>query len=182
MDTEIFNTFHSWTGVSVVGDWLIIVAAKYLPWGLAFAAALLVFCNLSHPSTARAGVEKFERFIFVALALLLSRGFLTEIIRYFAGRKRPFAALEFEPLIEQSATSAFPSGHAAIFFALAVAAWFINRKWGYWLGVLALVNGVARVIAGVHWPSDILAGAVVGIISALAVRFLLNKIPKRTAS
>lgn len=173
MDIEIFNTLHSWANVSASGDWFIIVAARYLPWGLVVATLALIFRDLSR-------IKRLENLIFVALALLISRGLVTEVIRYFVERPRPFVLLGFNPLIEQSATYALPSGHAAIFFALAMAVWFINKKWGYWFGALALMNGVARIIAGVHWPADILAGAVVGILSALLVRLLFNRIPKRS--
>lgn len=171
MDNAIFNILHSWAGISVVGDWFGIVAAEYLPWGLAIAALALLAKDPSR-------IKKLEHFIFIALSLLVARGFLTELIRYFVERDRPFAALGFEPLVEQSMTYAFPSGHAAIFFALALAVWFINRKWGWWFAALALANGVARVYVGVHWPSDILAGAAVGVLSALAVKWLLARIPR----
>lgn len=175
MDISVLNILHSWAGVSAVGDWFAIVAAKYLPWGLAIAALTLVFRDSSR-------VKRLENLVFVALSLLVSRGLITELIRYFVERERPFVAFGFEPLIEQSVTYAFPSGHAAVFFALAAAVWFINRKWGWWFGALALVNGIARVIVGVHWPTDIIAGALLGVLCALTVRLLLNKIPKRSAA
>ena len=179
MENALFNLFHSWANVSAGGDWLVIVAAKYLPWGLVIGALFLIFRGSSRLPAGKASVKRLENLIFVALALLVSRGLLTELIRYFVERERPFVTLDFVPLIEQSATYALPSGHAAIFFALAVSVWFIDRKWGYWFGAFALFNGIARVVAGVHWPADILAGAVVGILSALLVRLLLNKISKR---
>lgn len=175
MDTVLLNALHGLSGVSVTLDWLTVVAARYLPWGMALAAIALAFKDSSR-------VKRLENLIFMVLAVLVSRGFVTEIIRYFAKRDRPFVALGFEPLIERSLTYALPSGHAAILFALAVAVWSINRKWGYWFGGLALVNGAARVIAGVHWPTDILTGALVGIVVALFVRWLLMRIPKRVSA
>ncbi|MDP3975036.1 MAG: phosphatase PAP2 family protein [Candidatus Jorgensenbacteria bacterium] len=171
MDNAIFNILHSWAGVSVIGDWFGIVLAAYLPWGLAIAVLVLLAKDPSR-------VKKLEHFIFIALSLLVARGFLTELIRYFVERDRPFVTLGFEPLIEQSVTYAFPSGHAAIFFALALAVWFLNKNWGWWFGGLALVNGIARVVAGVHWPTDILAGAAVGVLAVLAVHWILKKIPR----
>ncbi|MBI2278905.1 MAG: phosphatase PAP2 family protein [Candidatus Brennerbacteria bacterium] len=182
MDTVVFNFFHSLARVSTIGDWLAIVAADYLPWALALAALALAFRTPPHLAGGRASIKKAEHVIFLTLAILVSRGLITEAVRYFVGRARPFITLQFEPLIEQSATSAFPSGHAAALFALAMAAWFINRKWGYWFFALALINGVARVIVGVHWPTDVLAGAVAGVVSALAVHLFLVKIPKQTSS
>ena len=175
MDLSVFNVFHAWAGHSAIVDWLVVVAAKYLPWGLIIAGLVFAVRGVSR-------VLRLENLIFIALALLVSRGFLTEIVRIFVELDRPFVALGFEPLIEQSATYAFPSGHAAVFFALAAALWFMKRKWGYWFGALAAINGIARVAAGVHWPADIAAGAMVGILSALLIRLLLSKIPKRAVS
>lgn len=173
MDSVIFGVLHSQAGVSAVVDWFIVMAAAYLPWVLVLAALVLVWKD-------RSPVRRIEKTVFVALALLVSRGFVTEVIRVLAPRDRPFVVQGFTPMVEQSVTAALPSGHAAVFFALATAVWFMDRRWGYWFGALALVNGVARVAAGVHWPSDILAGAAVGILSALLVRLILNKIPKRS--
>jgi len=172
MDITIFNALHSWAGIATIGDWLAVVGAKYLPWGVGLAMFSLAFRD-------RATVKRIENLVFAALAVLVARGVVTELIRYLLPRERPFVALGFEPLVEQSLTSALPSGHAATLFALAAAAWFMNHRWGYWLGAFALVNGIARVVVGVHWPLDILVGAAVGIVSALLMRLLLNKIPQR---
>ena len=43
----------------------------------------------------------------------------------------------------------------------------INKKYGYWFLSLALLNGLARVIVGVHWPIDILGGALIALIGFL---------------
>ena len=60
-----------------------------------------------------------------------------------------------------------------LFFALATAVWFANRKWGAWYFILATLMGIARIYAGVHWPLDIIGGAAIGIVSTLCVRWLL---------
>lgn len=59
---------------------------------------------------------------------------------------------------------AFPSGHAAMIFMLAGAFVFtINRKWLRWLLILfASLIAISRVVVGVHWPLDVLAGAAIG--------------------
>lgn len=77
-------------------------------------------------------------------------------------------------LINESGYS-FPSGHAAFYFALSMAVYLYNKKLGVILFVVSLIMGIARIYAGVHWPSDILGGIVVGVITALVVNFAARK-------
>ncbi len=74
-----------------------------------------------------------------------------------------------------AAAPAFPSGHAAIFFALAAVAYLINRRWGIYLFIGAVINALARVAVGVHWPIDVVGGAFLGIVVVLVLQRLLPK-------
>ena len=70
--------------------------------------------------------------------------------------------------------SSFPSDHAALFVGLAVTISFASRRWG--LIVLAYVLAVIclpRLYLGLHYPSDLLAGALTGAGAAIAARWLL---------
>jgi len=58
----------------------------------------------------------------------------------------------------------FPSNAAAVSFALAIGVWFINRKAGAVLFVLAFLWSFARVYCGVHYPLDIVGGAAIGFL------------------
>jgi len=83
---------------------------------------------------------------------------------------------------EYDINMSFPSGHAAIYFALAVSIILFfrfsedisKRKWGWRFLGAAFLIGVARIFIGFHWPSDILAGAIIGIISAVAIKKILD--------
>jgi undecaprenyl-diphosphatase len=66
--------------------------------------------------------------------------------------------------------SSFPSDHAAVYFALTVAIWMVSRQ----LGVIALIdtvliNCLTRLYIGVHYPSDIIAGALLGILTTFVL-------------
>lgn len=75
-------------------------------------------------------------------------------------------------LIDKAAS--FPSGHATFFFALAFCTFLINKKWGWILTAAAVVTTVARVVAGVHWPSDIVGGAIIaGLVFAVMYYWIL---------
>jgi len=74
-------------------------------------------------------------------------------------------------LIDRSTDPSFPSDHATFAFAIAVAVWKYDRKLGAVFGALAILLSAARVYVGTHYPSDVLGGAVLGTIVALALRW-----------
>lgn len=166
LDLVLFKFLHPLAGQFQLFDMAVIFLAKYLPYLLVMA---VIFFVLRH----KVWKEKILVFITVALSLILSRGILTEVIRFFYDRPRPFEALNFTPLFLDSNPS-FPSGHAAFFFALAFAVFYFNRKWGSWFLIFAFVNSLARVISGVHWPSDILGGIGAALFSFGVVYILLK--------
>ncbi|MEV6972562.1 phosphatase PAP2 family protein [Kitasatospora sp. NPDC093806] len=61
----------------------------------------------------------------------------------------------------------FPSNHTVIAFAAAAALWFADRRIGAVAGVAAVLMGASRVWVGVHYPHDVLVGAVVGVLAAV---------------
>ena len=114
--------------------------------------------------------KRYPKFLWESfLAALLSRGIITELIRFFWERPRPFVEQNITPLIEHAASASFPSGHATFFFALGTILFFYNKTAGalFLLGAAVLTS--ARVFAFLHWPSDIIGGAVIGIASAFLV-------------
>lgn len=162
----VFNLIHNWSGRSVFADVAGIVFAEYLPYLLVIGFLVLVF---GEPGPRR----KFYLFVEGALAVILARGVIAESIYFFFPAIRPYAFFGFAPLIGESGSS-FPSGHMTLFFALALALWFANRKWGWWYLALSFIMGIARIYVGVHWPIDILGGIVIGIASAWFVHWLLR--------
>ena len=161
MDQQILNF-----AISLVGKWGLVVefCVSYLPH-LVFLAILGWFSlNLRR-----------KVFLELAGAAILSRVFITETIRLLWDRARPFAELGFRPLVEHSASASFPSGHATFFFALSGVVFAYNKKMGTLFFLLSAVIVVSRVMAGIHWPSDILGGAAIGIGSAYLVMRLLNR-------
>jgi undecaprenyl-diphosphatase len=167
MDIAIFNAIHSLAGQSGFSDGVGIFFATYLPYIMGIAAIVFIVKQKSWK-------ERLWNFFFIFLTALVSRGLLTELIRFVWARPRPFVFLGFTPLVSESSVS-FPSGHATFFFALAFAILYFNKKWGMWFLSLSLIVGLARIFVGVHWPSDILGGFIVAFLSFLAVRILLKK-------
>ncbi len=63
----------------------------------------------------------------------------------------------------------FPSGHSALAFGLATSIWLHDRKVGWIYLILAILVGSGRVLANVHYPVDILGGALLGVFTAFIV-------------
>lgn len=82
--------------------------------------------------------------------------------------------LDIVPLVFEKGYS-FPSEHTSIFFALAFSTFFLNKKIGVLMYVLAVLIGLSRVVKGVHYPMDILGGIVLGTL----VGFIFVKIFKK---
>jgi undecaprenyl-diphosphatase len=144
-----------------------------------FLGALLVAFSLVR-GPARRGARR------AVVAAGLSAGlalFFAHFIAQAVNRPRPFVAdpSAVHVFTQHAADPGFPSDHATAAFAIAVAIMLRNRRWGAFALAFAFVLAVGRVAIGVHYPSDVLAGAALGSLCALAlyaapVRRLLNRL------
>ena len=113
------------------------------------------------------------QFIWLAVAVSLALG---EPVKWIAGRGRPFVggqanAFNFVPFAGTEAHASLPSAHAITAFALAFA---IGAIWPRMRGVMAayaLLIAFTRLVLLAHHPSDVVAGAAIGIIGAMCVRY-----------
>lgn len=161
-----FLWLHQFVGRWGFVDGLAIFFAQWMPYLVSIAFLWLV---LKQKGVRR----KIYLFAEGALAIILSRGIVTTALHFFYNHPRPFDFYSFTPLIGESGSS-FPSGHAAWFFALAMTVWYANRKWGTWFFICAFLISIARMYAGVHWPLDIIGGALIGIASGICIHWLLK--------
>ncbi len=181
LDYTLFHFINGLSNKLQLLDWLAIFLTDYLGYFLVLGAIILFFLE-------KKWQQRFYFFSLGALSIILSRGILTEAIRFFYYRPRPFIALGIHPLINSDVTGSFPSGHATAYFALATVVYYfceknkesINRRWQLWFIGLTVLMGIARIMIGVHWPSDILVGAIIGIGSAFLVKQLLPEPPIKT--
>ena len=121
--------------------------------------------------------RKFARY---GLALLLCLGTTALVcnvaLKPMVGRIRPYDLLGFSILVPPLADFSFPSGHTSSSFAAATAIYAINRKWGIAAYVFAVLRGFSRLYLGVHFPTDVLTGAVIGFVMAKLTLWALGKI------
>ncbi|MHC1571066.1 MAG: phosphatase PAP2 family protein [Methermicoccaceae archaeon] len=112
-------------------------------------------------------------FVFAGLGLALTVA-LYEIIKRLVGRARPYEVIGGITLLAlPPANASFPSGHASVSMYVALLmAWLFPR---YWWMFLLVASGTAfsRVYMGLHYPSDVLCGMVLGAFVFLLVRPLL---------
>ena len=95
---------------------------------------------------------------------------VTSIFNTMVDRPRPFAEIESLTLLFYEPTDpSFPSNSASVGFALATAVFLRRRRLGAGLYALAFLWAFARVYGGVHYPTDVLAGAAIGVACGLAV-------------
>lgn len=92
---------------------------------------------------------------------------------------RPYVVLHLTPLFLDGGYS-FPSSHVTLIVALTVLVWNINKKWGITFIIFSILTGFSRMIIGVHYPVDVLAGACFGVVIGLFVIWF-NKFIKRFA-
>ena len=82
-------------------------------------------------------------------------------------RPRPFVTLDVQPLFYMPTDSSFPANTAGVGFAIATAVFLRHRRLGAALYALAFLWSFGRVYSAVHYPSDVLAGAAMGVAAAL---------------
>ena len=115
---------------------------------------------------------RYQIGMFTALTAMALSSLVVLISNALFFRPRPFDGLEGVSLLfYQPTDSSFPSNSAAAAFAIAAAVWCVNRRLGAVLFAAAAVYGFSRVYVGVHYPGDILGGAVIAlVITALTLR------------
>jgi membrane-associated phospholipid phosphatase len=152
LDTSLFRFFNDlprltgpgfWAHITILGDGLV-CAVLFLPW------------IRRHPERVWGG-------ILGALAMVL----ILRLFKGIWGLPRPLAVLPPESVHvigPGHRRGSFPSGHTSTFFLL-VGIWALstrNRVLSLLLVVPGILVGISRMAVGVHWPSDVLAGAALG--------------------
>jgi undecaprenyl-diphosphatase len=103
-----------------------------------------------------------------------------ELLAKLAGalhsNQQPFAELgEVNKLIEKAVDNSFPSDHSILVFSVCVTFWLFKKGWSFLWVLLAALVGVSRIWVGVHYPGDVIVGALLSILSAI---FVYKVVPK----
>jgi len=124
---------------------------------------LLIFSGL----TKNPGLAKKAAVIFISVAF---SAIVANILKYTIDLPRPYELYPFIEKLGRGGSPSFPSGHTADAFAFFTAVSLMHRKWFVVVPCLvwALLVGYSRMSLGVHFPSDVLAGALIGTTSSFA--------------
>jgi undecaprenyl-diphosphatase len=105
----------------------------------------------------------------VAVTILIAE-MVSGLLKLWIDRDRPpLAQPDPEPLVHLPPTASFPSGHATVAFACATALALAVPRLVLPLFALAALVAWSRVYVGVHYPLDVLAGAALGVVLAIAI-------------
>jgi undecaprenyl-diphosphatase len=172
MNIIIFRYLNSFALHSTALDTLIIFCGQYLGWLLFFGALAWFAYRYPHP-------KLFFRHALLILLPVLFAWAVSKGIKLFHLSSRPFTDLSNIRLLPiEASNESFPSGHATLFSALAASVGYIYWKSHksvvslYIIGALAI--GLARIVGGVHWPVDVLAGWILGGGCALLAHILIE--------
>ena len=157
LDTAIFLWLNSHAGHTPALDALMVALARYAP---VIIAVVLLAC------WAR-WTRDWQRVAALAgAAALLALG-AGQLVGLALPRLRPYQVLSATVLVPHAPDTSFPSDHAILVAAVTVVLLSRSRTLGAWLILFSLLVLVARVYIGVHYPSDVVGGAALGVLGAL---------------
>ena len=182
LDNSLTRYLNHW-GAHHVG--LIKFLSDDLVYIVILASLALVLFNTYQASSARFELWGFTKelvrtgvtrlVIPVGLATIVS-----ELISAAYVRQRPFAGLSgIKLLVPHGGDGGMPSHHMVFMATIVEVIAGFNRSFAIFLGLLTWISGIARVSAGIHYPTDIVAGLALGWFVAWVYGLLLNRVAPR---
>lgn len=163
-DTTVYHFINGFAGKSHVVDSIAIFFAKD---ALEIYAVLFILAWFALP---KRDIKGRHALVMAGLSGILAL-VINVAISHVWFRPRPFMTMpQHTLLVSHSADASFPSDHTAGSFGFAAGSWGRQRKWISWLfTIVAVLVMVSRVFVGVHYPTDVIGGMLVGIIASQVV-------------
>lgn len=171
LDADLVIWLNGFTGnVRIFDDLMRFIASDYL-MPLTFSLAMF---GLWFSGKNPAQRLKYQLTMLMGISALSIANIVVWIFNLVLERPRPFVEYgdQLNLLFYPPTDPSFPANPVAVGFAAATAAWSINRKFGLWMYAAATLFGFSRLYAGVFYPSDIVGGAVVGIVIYMFTSYL----------
>jgi membrane-associated phospholipid phosphatase len=150
--------------------------SAYVLWllaGMLAAFALMIPRRRGSSRSPLLSLGTHLQFVFFAVLVPVLAG---EVVKWIVGRGRPFVggeanAFNFAHFAGTEAYASFPSGHAITSFALAFAVSAVWPQARPAMIVYAILIAISRLVLLAHHPSDVVAGALIGVVGAMLVRY-----------
>lgn len=146
-----------------------------------FLAQYLIFCIAFLGVVAWAFAPKQQKIAIAATAVIaIIVGLaMAKLVGHFYYHPRPFVVDGILPLVYHDASTSFPSEHALAAFIIAFTLLRYTYAWGVPLLICAILVGVGRVAAHVHWPLDIIGGVIFAAIAVLFAQYVVGLLRAR---
>lgn len=158
MDYYIFQQLNNLAGqYKLVAD-LTVFFGRYFQYFL--VGGVCLYLAARNPA-----FRDFRKIALALLAAVISRFGFASGLRQLYFRPRPFVSHQVYQLIPQDfLKGSFPSGHMAFLFAFGMFLYMSNKRVGQIVFGGGILIGIARIFGGVHYPSDILGGIILGVL------------------
>ncbi len=158
-DAWLFHALNDFVGTVPLIDWATraLVNDYAVPTAMSLVAVALWFAG----ATPEERTRNQRAVIFIALALLFCNALIKDLSSFYF-RPRPFATESVKLLFYRPSVSSFPSIPIEVAFCFVAGAWYASQRVSRMLFILGTLYALARVYAGVHYPSDVIAGALIG--------------------
>ncbi|MEH6852745.1 Undecaprenyl-diphosphatase [Bacillus sp. 491mf] len=171
MNYTIFHWINNFAGSSALLDKVMIFITNSAPYVTMILMFSLWFSNSQKEEAIRKQYTVLYTALSVCIALLLN-----VLIHALYNHPRPFVTYHVHKLVPHAADSSFVSDHAVLVFSIAFTMILRGEAWKNIALLWAILVGISRIYVGVHYPADIIGGAVLSFVtSALVVKYT-NKV------
>ncbi len=179
MNIQIFYFFYNLSHKSNFFDWItVFITDTFDKIVLGLAACYIIYLLSIHPYWKIKNILEKIWIVITITTSILGAYIIAYILKIIVHAPRPFVIhTDVSPLVLETSYSSFPSGHATLFFALATILYFYDRRTGLIFFLFAILIAISRMVVGVHYPLDVLAGALLGmVISWVLHRYILKSV------
>ncbi|MGG0277669.1 undecaprenyl-diphosphatase [Bacillus rhizoplanae] len=170
MNYEIFQWINDLAGRSSFLDRGMIFITNSVPY---VVIAFMLFLWFTANKEKRAEKQYTAIYIVFSCLLGLSINAILHLVYY---HPRPFVAHHVHQLILHPADSSFVSDHSVLVFSIACTLLLRNDSWKYPVLVWAIIVGISRIFVGVHYPADVIGGALVSYGTSILVMQFSKKL------
>ncbi len=172
LNTQLVYLLHAFARSADLITYVTIFFARYADLLVIACVGVFLFVHQHQKAEKDPTILRFWRKV-KEIIIVLGTAFCAWLVAVFLKMNieaaRPFMTMSIEPLFWYGGLDSFPSGHATFFMALAVAVGMHHRWLGLMIGGMAVLISIARVMAGIHYPGDVIVGWLLGWVLAVGV-------------